>query len=148
MAGRVRSHVIGRSPASGHTPASASPYVSLTGRSLPAFGAFRSSVRSVDRHQHLRDQLVFTSNFFTLSPMSQPQEFTSGAIENRHSIFPKAPNPTELARREGERDPNPSQPCKHHLLCKCANTTMCMCISIFTIIFQRISHSTCHATRS
>ena len=34
------------------------------------------------------------------------------------------------------------------LLCKCANTTMCMCVSIFTIIFQRISHSTCHTTQS
>ena len=70
--GRVRSHVIGRSPASGHTPASASPYISLTGRTLPASGAFRPSVRSVDRRQRLCDQLVFTSNFFTLDPMCQP----------------------------------------------------------------------------
>ena len=100
MTGRVRSHVIGRSLASDHTPASASPYVSLTGRTLPASGAFRPSILSVDRRLRLRDQLVFTSNFFTLAPMCQPQEFASGAIENRHS-------------------------CKHHLLCRCANTTKC-----------------------
>ena len=34
--------------------------------------------------------------------------------------------------------------CQHHQV----YTTMCMCVSIFTIIFQRISHSTCHATQS
>ena len=39
----------------GIRPASASSYVSLTGRSLPASGAFRSNVRSVDRRQHLHD---------------------------------------------------------------------------------------------
>ena len=142
MTERVRSHVIGRSPASGHTPASASPYVSLTGRTLPASGAFRPSVRSVDRRQRLRDQLVFTSNFFTLAPMCQPQELASGAIENRHSIFLKAPNHASQARREGEKDPNPSQHCKHHLLCKCANTTkyitLCTCVSVFSQIFSRV----------
>ena len=34
----------------------------------------------------------------------------TGAIENMHLIFSKAPNPAEQARREGERNPNPSQP--------------------------------------
>ena len=50
------------------------------------------------------------------------KNFASGAIENRHFIFPKAPNP--------ERDPNPSQPCKH---------LVHMCQHIFTNIFKGVS---------
>jgi hypothetical protein len=38
----------------------------------------------------------------------------------------------------------PMQMCQHHQV----YTTMCICVTIFTIIFQRISHSTCHVTRS
>ena len=34
----------------------------------------------------------------------------SGAIENIHLFFSKAPNLAEQTRREGERNPNPSQP--------------------------------------
>ena len=127
--GRVRSTLTGHRSASGAIPSALRRPVSLTGHTQPGSGAFRPSVRSEDRRQRLRDQLVFISNFFTLAPMCQPQEFASGAIENRHSIFPKA------------RDPNPSQPCKHHLLCKCANTTkcitLCTSVSIFSQTFSR-----------
>ena len=124
---RVRSTLTGHRSASGAIPSALRRPVSLTGHTLPGSGAFRPSVRSVDRRQRLRDQLVFTSNFFTLAPMSQPQEFASVAIENRHSIFPKAPNP--------------SHPCKHHLLCKCANTTKCtppcVCVLAFSQSFPK-----------
>jgi hypothetical protein len=47
----------------------------------------------------------------------------SGAVENRHFIFRKALNPAELARWEGERNPNPSLPLKLHRLRKRANIT-------------------------
>ena len=113
--GRIRSTLTGHRPASGAIPLVLCRPVSLTGRTLPASGASRPSVRSVDRRQHLHDQLVFTSNFFTLDPMCQPQEFASDAIENRHVCY----------------------------VCKCANTTKCtppcVCVfSIFTIISQRM----------
>ena len=39
---------------------------------------------------------------------------------------------------------SPLQLCQHHQV----YPTMCMCVSIFINIFQRISHSTCHATQS
>ena len=118
--GRVRSTLTRHKSASGAIPSVLRRPVSLTGHTPLGSGAFRPSVRSVDRRQRLRDQLVFTSNFFTLAPMCQPQEFASGAIE---------------------RDPNPSQPCKHHLLCKCANTTKCtppcVCVLAFSQSFPK-----------
>ena len=43
------------------------------------------------------------------TPATSPK-FPTGAIENMHLIFSKASNPTSQARREGERNPNPSQP--------------------------------------
>ena len=50
----------------------------------------------------------------------------SGAVENKHFIsFP------------AQRILNHSLPFKLHLLCKCVNTTKCMCFSIFTTIFPK-----------
>ena len=37
-------------------------------------------------------------------------KFSTGAIENTHLIFSKAPNLASQAWREGERNPNPSLP--------------------------------------
>jgi hypothetical protein len=65
----------------------------------------------------------------------------SGVVENMHFTSTKAPNPAELARREGERAPNPSLPLKLHRLRKCANTTKstmsCECVLVFSQSFSR-----------
>ena len=78
------------------------------------------------------------------------QKFPTGAIENMHLIFSKAPNPAELEREKPTplstlETPSPLQMCEHHQV----YTTMCMCVSIFTNIFPKgVSLSTFHATRS
>jgi hypothetical protein len=67
--------------------------------------------------------------------------FTSGAVENRRFISRKALNPTSQARREGERNTNPSLPLKLHRLRKCANitkcTSPCVCVLAFSQSFSR-----------
>jgi len=62
------------------------------------------------------------------------------AIENMYIIFSKAPNSASQARREREKNPNPSLPFNLHLLLKmCPHhqvyTMMCKCVSTFTLIF-------------
>jgi hypothetical protein len=59
--------------------------------------------------------------------------------------FPqKALNPASQARREGERNPNPSLPLKLHRLRKCANTTKCTtpcaCVLAFLQSFFKVLH--------
>jgi hypothetical protein len=57
------------------------------------------------------------------------------------SLPQKALNPTSQARREGERNPNPSLPLKLHRLRKSANTTkctpLCACVLAFHKHFPR-----------
>jgi hypothetical protein len=57
------------------------------------------------------------------------------------SLPQKALNPASQARREGERNPNPSLPLKLHRLCKCAHTTKCTppcaCVLAFHNHFSR-----------
>jgi hypothetical protein len=67
--------------------------------------------------------------------------FASGAVENRRFASTKASNLASQARQEGERNPNPSLPLKHHRLCKCANitkcTSPCACVLAFSQSFLR-----------
>ena len=121
LIGRVRSHVIGRSPAFGHTPASVSPYVSLIGRTLPASGHFQCqrpmhSVRlclfCVGRRWHRRTVRTLRAD--------------TPSVEFLHQV-----------------DPHQLQ---LHLLCKCANTTKCtppcVCVLAFHNHFPKdVSHS-------
>jgi hypothetical protein len=65
--------------------------------------------------------------------------FASGAVENRRFTSTKALNPFSQARREGERNTNPSLLLKLRRLHKCANTTKCTspcaCVLAFCQIF-------------
>jgi hypothetical protein len=67
--------------------------------------------------------------------------FTSGAVENRRFTSRKALNPASQARREEERNPNPSLPLKLHRFRKCANitkyTSPCACVLPFSQSFLR-----------
>jgi hypothetical protein len=62
----------------------------------------------------------------TITSVTLPSVPSFDAMENKRFISTKKRlNPTELARREGERTPNLSLPLKLHRLRKCANTTKC-----------------------
>jgi hypothetical protein len=54
------------------------------------------------------------------------------------SLYQKAPNPAEQARREGERNSNPPLPLKLHRLCKCANTTKCAPPCAYVLAFSQL----------
>jgi hypothetical protein len=64
--------------------------------------------------------------------------FASDVVGNRRFTSTKVPNPVELARMEGERNPNPSLPLKLHLLHKCANTTKCSPSYAHVLAFSQI----------
>jgi hypothetical protein len=78
----------------------------------------------------------------------------SGVKKNSHFISLKTPKSRLASSARGREDPkplstaqtlSPSLMCQHHHM----NIIMCMCVSIFTIIFfEGINHSTCHVTRS
>ena len=156
MTGRVRSHVIGRSPGSSHTLASASPYVSLTGRTLPASGHFQCQRPVEDRRCMLSATTDRTQDPSVRSPCDQrsvhsvrPGLFSLGCRWHRRTVRTLRANtpPMEFLHQV---DPHQLQ---LHLLCKCANTTKCtppcVCVLAFHNHFPKdISHSTCHATRS
>jgi hypothetical protein len=101
-------------PASGHKTLGAlrlSPRLELTGRVGPpwtASGPASGHCFSVRNTPDLR--LHFSA---------------SDTVENRRFTSQKALNPASQARREGERNPNPSVSLKLHRLRKCANTTKC-----------------------
>ena len=123
MTGCVRSHVIGRGPASGQTPAPASSCVSLTERALPASGHFqcqcpvhpvRHCLFYVGRRWHRR-------TIRTLRADTPPVEFQTLLALFHHRV-----------------DPHQVQ---LHLLCKCANTTKCtppcVCVLAFNNHFSK-----------
>ena len=157
MTGRVRSNTIGRSTSVQSLSSFTAPTDNRTRHYIQRLVTSRASVRSLDRRCTLS---ATTDRTLTLSVRSlrdqspvhsvRPCLFCIGRWWHHRTIYTLQadtppmefePLPPFLRRV----DPHQLQ---LHLLCKCANTTMCMCVSIFTNLFQRISHSTCHATQS
>ena len=122
--GRVRSVMIGRSPSIQSLPSDTASSDNKTGRCLQCPVTFRASVRSIDRCCTLT---ATTNRTLSLSVRSLCDQSPVHSVGPFSSPFLHRVDPHQL---------------QLHLLCKYANTTMCMCVSIFTIISQRISHST------
>ena len=145
MTKHVRLHVIGRSPASGHTPAPTSPCISLTGCSLPASGHFECQRPVEDRRCMLSATTDRTQDPSVRSPRDQrpvhsvrPCLFCVGHRWHHRTIRTLRADtpPMEFLHQV---DPHQLQ---LHLLCKCANTTKCtppcVCVLAFHNHFQRM----------
>jgi hypothetical protein len=105
----------------------------------------------VQRRTPVKPAFVAQFSVQTRSAIS-PLLSSFGAMENRHFNSLKMPE-SRLTSSVGGREnpkhlstpqtPLPSQMCQHQQVF----TTMCTCVSIFTIIFfEGINHSTCHAS--